>query len=121
MIDKSTGQFIYHDGKYWIVENQRDFAHGIGWFATPLLFKNNVVYCDHAEANWCYASNGAFYKKPEPNVMKQAYESYLLFLRDSRKLQTSYPNHDLTLINSWIKLFQSLLNKIPLLTEVAEQ
>lgn len=112
MIDKSTGQFIYHNGKYWIVENQRDFAHGIGWFATPIFFNNNVAYAAHTESEWCYASKGANYKNPEPDVMEEAYVSYLEYLKESKRLQTKYPNHDLSLINSWIELFETLLKKV---------
>jgi|APSaa5957512535_1039671.scaffolds.fasta_scaffold12935_8 hypothetical protein len=110
------GQFIYHDGKHWLVHSyQKDVGFdgsGGGWFASPLFYpKPNEVKVGVGAANWCYVCHGAFIQKPESNVIVKAYQSFLEHLNWCKKIQEK-SNCDLTKINYHITLYENLLTEI---------
>ena len=116
------GQFINHDGKYWIVESYHKFEHGDGWFATPIYFKKDGdVEVRRYDVNWCYACNGAFLKEPELDVKKKALQKYLInYLIWSKESQLKQ-KCDMSIIDGWIQHFEFLINQITLLNKGNEK
>lgn len=108
-IDKQEGKFIYYDGMYWLVHHFDKDLYGGGWFASPLFSpKPDEIEVSVGAGNWCYASNGAYLKDPDTEMMKRAYQNYLEHLKWCRETQIKQ-NCDLTTINGFIKYYGDLL------------
>ncbi len=112
-INAKQGDFIYYEGKFWMIEKFDPQLYGGGYFAIPVYFtKDNRAEVRHSGGNWCYAVNGAFLKYPEKQVAIQAYESCLKYLNWSKKMQmesTNYFDEVNSKINKQIRLFGKLL------------
>ena len=111
LVNRQEGQFIYYDGKYWLVHNySKDVVDGGGWFASPIFFKkDDIVEVVVGAGNWCYVCNGAFHKEPEIEVVKKAYLSYLEHLNWCKETQQKM-NTDTIIINDLIQFYHNLLS-----------
>ncbi len=103
------GQFIYYDGKYWLVHKYDSDLYDGGYFASPLFFpKPDEVKVGVGAGNWCYVCNGAFLKEPEINIIKKAHMSYLEHLKWCKDTQEKM-NTDTKIIKYRIQFYEHLI------------
>lgn len=110
-METHEGKFIYHCGRYWLVEKFDSQLYEGGFFAIPIHFdKYNKVQVIQGGANWCYKSNGAILKNPDKDVIVQAYKSQLEHLQWCKENQKKYGGN-LLKINKIIKFYNKLLKE----------
>ena len=108
-----AGNFIYYDGKYWLVEHSDNELQGGAFFAVPIYFnEEQEAEVRHGGANWCYKANGAFLRNPTKDVIVEAYQSHLKHLEWCKEMQKDYRS-DLERINAEIDFYTKLSNEVP--------
>lgn len=78
---EKQGEFIYYQGKYWLVhKNDADLYEG-AYFASPIYQVEEGFEVRHGGSNWCYKIKGVLEKDPEHNIIKASFESQIKHLK----------------------------------------